>query len=608
MSTDSESLLSVQLMIEGQTDRGPLTLPSIVGRDPAADVHIDHPGVSRRHTRLFARDGAIIVEDLGSANGTQVERGDRVIVVQDPLELQPGDIVRIGPFRVVVGPRSVPEPNVPWERPINPPTVVAGFAHFFGGFLAWALVPVFARQIAVEIGLDPGGLGPMVIAAVPVFSGAVARISFGIWTDSQGPLVPGVASLLLAAIALLGLWVAGDQAAIVWTSVALLGVGLAALPISIPMGAQRTAPSRRGIALGVISAGSIGVVVAALGGSQLAAQIGWRETCGVALVPISVCIALFVWGGRGAWVSPSREAATGLFRSSGLWYVALLYGITFGGFAALYSFLPNPLQEGQFNLSREDAALVVAMGALFGSLVRPLGGTLADRYTTIRVVPWVFAATAVLLVFAGNVGVAGVVLLVGTMTVLELGTGSVFKLAAQRFGAALATGAGIVGSVGGFVGFATFVILQVVFRTSGEAGVAFAVLAPFPAAAAAWLFATRRGVSAAGAVALPAQPHLQLLDSYGSPSAAFTIADGLTIGRAPDNRIHLPHDDLISRHHARITPQDGAYVLIDAGSRNGTLAWRDQTWRTVREEQLKHGDVLVFGSQVARFVKPGGRS
>lgn len=585
----------------------PIRFPSVVGRDGDADFRLDDPGVSRRHSRFIVVDAVPMVEDLGSANGTYVERGDRVIRVDGGLELEPGDVVRIGPFRVRAEGVAKEAAETPWERPINPPTVVAGFAHFFGGFLTWALVPVFASQMAADIGLDPGGLGPLLIAAVPVFSGAVARMIFGIWTDARGPLVPGTASLLIAAIPLLALWMAGDEAAVVWPSVAVLGVGLAALPISIPMGAQRTAPSRRGVALGVISAGSIGVVVAALGGSQLANQIGWRETCGVALIPLAMCTVAFVWGGRGGWVAPSRAEAAALFRSPGLWYVAFLYGVTFGGFAALYSFLPNPLRESGFDLSRENAAAVVAMGALFGSLVRPIGGTLADRYTTVRVVPWVFGVTAVLLVFAGSIGVAGVVLLVAAMTALELGTGSVFKLAAQRFGGALATGSGIVGSAGGFIGFGIFVVLLVVFRTTGEAGIAFAVFAPLPAAAAAWMFVTQRGAKARPST-LAGEPQIQILDSFGTPAAAYALSDGLTIGRAPDNRLHLPGDPLISRHHARIVPRDGRFVLVDEGSRNGTRMWRDEQWTRVREEPLQNGDVLIFGTRIARFASAGGRS
>ena len=46
-------------------------------------------------------------------------------------------------------------------------------------------------------------------------------------------------------------------------------------------------------------------------------------------------------------------------------------------------------------------------------------------------------------------------------------------------------------------------------------------------------------------------------------------ADGLTIGRQPDNDVTIAHSS-VSRHHARIAPVEGGYWIVDLGSRNGT--------------------------------------
>ncbi len=43
---------------------------NILGRDPSADVQIDDPTVSRHHASILIRDGAVILEDLSSKNGT----------------------------------------------------------------------------------------------------------------------------------------------------------------------------------------------------------------------------------------------------------------------------------------------------------------------------------------------------------------------------------------------------------------------------------------------------------------------------------------------------------------------------------------------------------
>ena len=47
---------------------------AVVGRSPfEGEVVLNHPEVSRRHFRLFRADGTLMVEDLGSMNGTALD-------------------------------------------------------------------------------------------------------------------------------------------------------------------------------------------------------------------------------------------------------------------------------------------------------------------------------------------------------------------------------------------------------------------------------------------------------------------------------------------------------------------------------------------------------
>ncbi len=65
----------------------------ILGREHgSADFVIDDAGVSRRHARVIADNGGVIVEDLGSSNGTYVN-GERI---SGPVELGAGDEVQVG--------------------------------------------------------------------------------------------------------------------------------------------------------------------------------------------------------------------------------------------------------------------------------------------------------------------------------------------------------------------------------------------------------------------------------------------------------------------------------------------------------------------------------
>jgi pSer/pThr/pTyr-binding forkhead associated (FHA) protein len=69
---------------------------STVGRHPESEIFLDDITVSRRHVEFRRDDGSFRVHDVGSLNGTYLN-GDRV----DDAELQNGDEVRIGKFRLM---------------------------------------------------------------------------------------------------------------------------------------------------------------------------------------------------------------------------------------------------------------------------------------------------------------------------------------------------------------------------------------------------------------------------------------------------------------------------------------------------------------------------
>lgn len=66
----------------------------IVGRDPAADISLADEGISRKHARLSRRGDAVLLTDLGSANGTYVN--DRRVEQARPVALAKEDMLRIG--------------------------------------------------------------------------------------------------------------------------------------------------------------------------------------------------------------------------------------------------------------------------------------------------------------------------------------------------------------------------------------------------------------------------------------------------------------------------------------------------------------------------------
>lgn len=66
------------------------------GRHPDSDVVLDDVSVSRRHTEFRVHDGAVWMVDVGSLNGTYLNRE-----AVDSALLTHGDHVQIGRFRLV---------------------------------------------------------------------------------------------------------------------------------------------------------------------------------------------------------------------------------------------------------------------------------------------------------------------------------------------------------------------------------------------------------------------------------------------------------------------------------------------------------------------------
>ena len=68
---------------------------TLIGRSPECDIFLDDVTVSRKHAVLVEREGGYVIEDLGSLNGTYVNR--RRI---DSHRLADGDEVQIGKYRL----------------------------------------------------------------------------------------------------------------------------------------------------------------------------------------------------------------------------------------------------------------------------------------------------------------------------------------------------------------------------------------------------------------------------------------------------------------------------------------------------------------------------
>jgi hypothetical protein len=70
----------------------PLGNEMTIGRAAGCQVTLDDTYVSQLHTRVYLREGRYLVEDLGSTNGTYLNRQK----VSGPMPISPGDRLQIG--------------------------------------------------------------------------------------------------------------------------------------------------------------------------------------------------------------------------------------------------------------------------------------------------------------------------------------------------------------------------------------------------------------------------------------------------------------------------------------------------------------------------------
>ena len=76
----------------------------VIGRSRSCDVRLREDTVSRLHAAFVLLDGALVLEDLGSSNGTYLN-GERVLA---PCAVTAGDVVRFGSLRGSLEPADAP--------------------------------------------------------------------------------------------------------------------------------------------------------------------------------------------------------------------------------------------------------------------------------------------------------------------------------------------------------------------------------------------------------------------------------------------------------------------------------------------------------------------
>ena len=226
--------------------------------------------------------------------------------------------------------------------------------------------------------------------------------------------------------------------------------------------------------LGIAGAGNIGVVIDFLMAPKIAELWGWQAVFlvgGILSTFIFLTYLLMAKDAPKEIYTPRPKKIADylkLLKDKDTWWFSLFYAVSFGGFVGFANYmkvyLMNTYQADMsafgINMFHEENVKVIAgyFGALTifaGAILRPVGGSIADKMGGVKSLYIFFGAVILLALINAFVHLpfwAAIVVLFFIMANLGMANGAVFQLVPQRFGKDIGIMTGIVGAAGGIGG------------------------------------------------------------------------------------------------------------------------------------------------------------
>lgn len=356
-----------------------------------------------------------------------------------------------------------------------------------------AMMPLLKKQL----GLDP--IQVSIALALPVLLGSLGRIPLGALTDRFGGRIVFLFVLIASAIPAFMLGNVSSYAQLLFWGF-FIGIALASFSVGIAFVSPWYPPQKQGSALGIYGAGNAGQSIAAFGAPVLAASVGFAW--GFWSVGILAVLWLVLWALM-ARNAPRRKPPSSMADSfrpladSKSWILSLYYFLTFGGFVAMSIYLPTFLTE-MFQLTPQDAGFRTAGFVVLATVMRPIGGSMADRIGGATILKWVFPFTAVMALFLARPSMVPFTIgALGMAAAIGLGNGAVFKLVPEFFPGNVGSVTGLVGASGGLGGFFPPLAVGALYRATGTYAWGFILLGVFALLCFAVLFKTERDRRAA---------------------------------------------------------------------------------------------------------------
>ncbi|MEU9731928.1 nitrate/nitrite transporter [Streptomyces sp. NPDC048002] len=406
------------------------------------------------------------------------------------------------------------------------------------GFSIWTLWSVMVLFMGPEYGLTPADKFFIVSMATAV--GAVVRVPYTFAVAIFGGrnwTVISASLLLLPTVAAFIVMEPGTSFTTFLLCAMLAGIGGGNFASSMTNINAFFPLRKKGWALGLnAGGGNIGVpVVQLIGLAVIGASGGPRVLLGI-YIPLIVIAAVLaaMYMDNITSVKNDTGAAWDSVKEAHTWIMSFLYIGTFGSFIG-YSFAFGLVLQTQFGRTPLQAAYVTFIGPLLGSLIRPVGGALADRYGGAKITLWNYvgmaAATAVIIVASMQESLPlFTTAFIALFVLTGLGNGSTFKMIPGIFHAkALAKGLtgdeaavygrrlsgasmGLIGAVGALGGLGINLAFRQSFLSVGSGTGAFVAFLAFYGAcfAVTWAVYLRRPAAQPQAEATASEEKSQL--------------------------------------------------------------------------------------------------
>ncbi|SEQ27799.1 MFS transporter, NNP family, nitrate/nitrite transporter [Streptomyces sp. yr375] len=407
------------------------------------------------------------------------------------------------------------------------------------GFSVWTMWSVLVLFMGPEYGLTPAD--KFLLTSMVTLVGAVVRVPYTFAVAVFGGrnwTIVSAALLLIPTVAAFTVMEPGTSFGTFLLVGLLAGIGGGNFASSMTNINAFFPLRKKGWALGLnAGGGNIGVpVIQLIALGVIGASGGPRVLLGIyiPLIVVAATLAALFMDNLAA-VRNDTGAAVDAAKDRHTWIMSFLYVGTFGSFIG-YSFAFGQVLTNQFGRTPLQAAYLTFIGPLLGSLIRPVGGWLADRYGGARITLYNYvgmaAATAVLVFASMQKSLPLFVAVFVVLFVLTgLGNGSTYKMIpgifqakavakgltgeeAARYGRRLSGASmGLIGAVGALGGVGINLAFRQSFLSYGSGTGAFVAFLAFYAVCfvVTWAVYLRRPaagrVTAAG-TASQAEPQL----------------------------------------------------------------------------------------------------